>query len=295
VRPNVVLGLVIASSVATMFIAARERDKPAPPKPARHVVERPWLSHEDAAQLVDEDGALGPLFDGIDVGGRAPTPEQRAKVQAFARAHALSIDFKIAHDELLAVRLAVTYGGCCGYEGADWLANRLGRWSTGSCCVCGENTLTNDWAHGFDAGVHLRASVRVNRVEATWSQQLTAEELVERADALLGQQRDKVALAPTESWHSLGSGYYRLELPYPMMENDPITGSAWLASSRPDLGIIVHAERGTIVDVAIDVRANREPLERALTARYGHRRHDESWRRAGRIVRHDYEYLFTLA
>ena len=294
-RPNVVLGLVIASSVATMFIAARERDVPARPKPAHHVVERPWLSHEDAAQLVDEDGALGPLFAGIDLGGRAPTPEQRAKVEAFARAHSLSIDFRVAHDELVAVHLDITYGGCCGYEGADWLANRLGRWSTGVCCMCGEDTLTNDWAHAFDDGIHLRGRVRVNRVEATWAQQLTPEELIERADALIGKQRDQVALAPTESWHPLGNGYYRLELPYAPMQNHVPLGSGWLAGPRGDLGIIVHAERGTIVDVTIDAEANLEAFERAVTARYGHRRPDETWRRGGRVVRHDFELAFTLA
>lgn len=290
-RVNHALGLVIAGSVATMFIATREHAKPAPAAKPR-VAERPWLSHEDAAQLVEDDGALGPLFAGLELGGPPPTPDQRAKVQAFARAHAVAIDLQVANDELVEIHLAVTYGGCCGYEGADWLAHRLGRWSTGQCCVCGEETLTNDWTHAFDDGVHLRGLVRVNRVEATWTEQLTPAQLVERADAMLGKRRDKVALGPNESWHALGEGYYRLELSYPTMVSTAGLSSGWLHGARPDLGILVHAVRGTVVDVTLDRYIDPEPVERALTARYG-RRHYDGWRRAGHVVRRDLDYVFS--
>lgn len=276
-RVNATLGLVIAGSVATMVYAARERDKPAPKKPPPRVAERPWLSHEDAAQVVAEDGALGPLFEGITIGGSGPTPEQRAKVQAFARAHSFAIDFQMHDHELVGIHLDVSYGGCCGYEGADWLANRLGRWSTGVCCVCGPDTLVNDWAQST-AGVHLSGHVRVNRVEATWAVQLSADELVERADAMLGKVRGKIAIGPNEHWTSLGDGTYRLSLAY------PTTGQ------HRDFGIVVRTERGVIHDVSIDAYA--EDLESALTAFYGRQHHDESWRRGDHIVRHDYDYVF---
>jgi hypothetical protein len=74
------------------------------------------------------------------------------------------------------VRFAVTFGGCCGYEGADVLALRLSRPQTETCCGCGRGTWIDDWAITSDAGVYMRASVRVNHVAVRWQRALALPE-----------------------------------------------------------------------------------------------------------------------
>ena len=126
------LAAMVAGTVAV--IAGVPRREPAPPGRAHPSVgarERPWLTREATAQIVTVDGSLGPLFAGVELGGPPPTPDVRARINAFARANQVEIELDVADDTLVAVRFAVSFGGCCGYEAADVLALRLGRPDTG--------------------------------------------------------------------------------------------------------------------------------------------------------------------
>ena len=63
----------------------------------------------------------------------------------------------------------MTYSGGAGYEGADVLALRVGRPSTGGCCVCiGPDRWINDWVFATEDGEYVRARVNVNRLVVRW-------------------------------------------------------------------------------------------------------------------------------
>jgi hypothetical protein len=184
-------GMLVAMAIGTVamvWVVSRHAAPEHAPRSRPHRIESPWLTHEAAAELIGPDGTLGPLFAEVTLGGLAPEPEVRAQIDEFARANGVQVRFEIVDDELVAIRLDVSFGGCCGYEGADVLALRLQRPSTGRCfpIYFGQHdTWINDWSRSED-GINMHASVRVNRVAVRWERDDTLPELLERADRLVG-------------------------------------------------------------------------------------------------------------
>jgi len=228
----------------------------------------PWLSREASAQLVGDDGEPGPVFEHAIVGGSAPSPEVRERIAAFARANHISIALDIADGMLAAIRIEVTYGGCCGYEGADVLALRLHRPHLGGGCTCPvDQVLPNDWAFTTADRVHGRVRARAGTIGVRWEAALSLPDLLERADALLGQRASDVREAERPRWIEIEPGRrYLLEQPY---DFGTIAGYCWPPplGGRDDLGFQVATEHGRITDVSFVIGDEADPS--ALDARWG--------------------------
>lgn len=275
------LAAMVVGTALVLAAGARRAPDPEPPAP-RRPLESPWLTPQAAAEITGPGGSLGPLFEGVELGGPAPPAATRARIAAFARAHDVEIELEIIDDEVAAVRFSVLYGGCCGYEGADSLARRLGRPKTFTCCGCDESWI-DDWAIALDGGVHLRGSVRVNRVMIRWERELKLDELVERADRLLGAERVAVGMASRDRWIEIEPGRrYVLELPY--------ADERYPMSSGDALRLQIGAKAGRIVEIWFAVRVDestREAIDEVLRARWGRPRANadvRTWRRPDRIV-----------
>jgi len=267
------IGAMVAGSVLVIAGGSpRHADKPKPAAPER---ERAWLSREAAAQIVGPDGQLGPLFAGVDLGGPMPTAEVRARIDAFARANDVEIAFEARDGELVAIRFAVTFGGCCGYEGADVLALRTHRPRI-SDCSASPWEWRDDWATS-DGITYARARVRVNRFAVRWEAALTMPELIERASLLVGEPTARLRDSERERWKELEPGTrFALEVPFS------------LDQYALDVATIeLRAEHGRIVEVSLPWRID---ADEALRARWGRPRiHDETstWHAADRSVTAD--------
>jgi hypothetical protein len=285
--------LLFAASIALwipVLVVAARRHAPPPHAPAvQHAHERPWLSPEAAKQVVGERGELGPLFADVTLGGSAPSRDTRDRIAAFARANNVDIRFEVADDELRAVRFAVTYGGCCGYEGADGLARRLQRPRKYDCCDCpSPPDWYDDWNATIDDGTTARVHVHINRVEVRWEATATLPEVLDRAEQLIGMDKASVRAAAGDRWTELVPGVqYRLELPFKF-------GGG---SERGDLGLRVTTERGRITEVAFATRDRIE--DDVLHARWG-RPHvsaetdAHTWRTHGRVITVDGDLAPTV-
>ena len=274
---------MVAGTVFVMAFAGR-RSEPATRTVAPPVHgERPWLAPEMAARIVGAGGTLGPLFADVRLGGPAPSPATRARIEQFAREQHVEIDLDVAHDELVAVRFAATYSGCCGYEGADTLALRLERPSTGSCCVCGENRWIDDWKVATGDGLEVTARVRVNRVEVRWRRMLALPELLERAEAMIGQPASDVGEAAGGDWIEVDANQYLRAIPYAHRSSLP-----YVAARRDEPGVQVVAEARTIVEVSFTVPdPGDDAVTAALRARWRAPRIREStwqWARSGHRI-----------
>jgi hypothetical protein len=285
-----VLLCTIVVEVALFFVLAR-----SPTSAAAHSVRRapkvdvPWLSHEAAAQLIGPDGAPGPLFEGLDLGGPPPSPVERRRIAAFARANGIAIDLDIADDELAAIRLDVTFGGCCGYEGADVLALRLHRPTRGANDCMVPEWWPNDWV--FSSGdAYARVALRFGRVTVRWEAPWSFAEMLARADSLLGTQVADVSAASHGHWITAAPGRYLLEVPYVFdgyAFADPLP-----VAERDDLGLMITAEHGQIVEVAFRVNID---WHSELDERWGsaHEVDDDdgwTWRVPGRVVHQPYDW-----
>ncbi|HEX7699447.1 MAG TPA: hypothetical protein VF403_01960, partial [Kofleriaceae bacterium] len=258
------LWTMIAGSVAVMLIAARRPDPRPAPTPLR-AHERPWLSPEATRQIIGPEGGLGPLFSDVELGGSAPAPEVRARIAEFARANDVDIRFEVVAGELVAVRFAVTFGGCCGYEGADTLGRQLGRARTWSCCNCKPDWV-DDWAITLDNGVHVRGHVHVNRVEVRWEQAANLAALLDRAETVTGKTRASLRESADDRWTDFASDRSLLEVAYPFGgANDD--GFAVRLAARDDLGLHVVTRRGRVVEVAFRLRDVQDADELAATLR----------------------------
>jgi hypothetical protein len=276
------LAAMVAGSMVVIAFGSR-RAPAAQPEPVRARAETPWLTRELAAEVIGPGGNLGPLFTGVILGGTPPLPAVRARIAEFARAHDVEIALEIADDELRAIRFEVTYSGCCGYEGADTLANRMNRPSTGGGCLGGEPTWIDDWSATFEDGVHMRASVRVNRVIVRWERAATFGELLEKADSLLGSTRMTARHDAHDRWTEVEAGrVYKLEVPYPGFGEWPWGG---------ELGMDVTAKHGRIAEVSFEIRNQGDALPDvpgALKAHWGRPQMGNTtwtWRTPDRIVR----------
>ena len=277
------LAAMVAGTMLVVVAGARHETASPPPTP-RVPPEAPWLTREAAAEIIGPGGALGPLFTGVVLGGSAPLAAVRARIAEFARTHDVAIDLEIVDDEVAAVRFEVMYGGCCGYEGADTLAARIGRPKIGGGCTGDGPSWLDDWAATVEEGVHFRASVRVNRVLVRWEPVATFDELLERADRLLGADRGAVSRKARDRWIEVEPGrHYRLEVPYPLRGPRPY---------RDELGMDAVVEKGRIAEVSFSIRdPDAEPTKvpAVLRSHWGRPRvhADEptwTWHRPDRIV-----------
>lgn len=277
---KILVGAMVTASVLAVAWGARDRDAPAPPVSARPIAEVPWLSKEAAAQIVAEDGNLGPLFVGLSPGGPAPSAEQRERIARFARDNRVQIDLEVADDELVAIRFDVTYGGCCGYEGAEVLALRAHRPRFGGGCSGGPSTWLNNWAVWYDDGTYLRARVAHNRAVFRWERRLTTEEVLARAEAVLGKDIAKVARAAGDRWSTSATGTRVLEVPY--------VQGPWEFAQQSDFGLSITAERGRVVELGVVLRGTYEHrVEDILRARWGRptvRDTTWTWHRGDRVI-----------
>jgi hypothetical protein len=287
---KVILGLMLAGTALVIFLGARH-DEPAPLPPPVHA-EVPWLSKEAAAQVVQPGGALGPLFGDVHLGLPVPADAQ-ARIAEFAKVNNIEIKLDVIEGDLAAIRFSVSYGGCCGYEGVDVLAHRMGRPETGNCCVCGPNTWFNDWTSVSDDGVHMRARVRVNRLSVRWEKTATLAQIVERADGLLGADRDAVAKSAGDRWYEIESNRrYLLEVPFPVPSNTDY-GSPPRLEDRADMGMFLTAHAGVITEISVELREpyngadDTSEIPRLLKARWGRPKvgeYDWTWRTSDRTV-----------
>jgi hypothetical protein len=264
VSAKTILCTMIAGSVAVMLIAARRPDpRPAPPTLREH--ERPWLSREATRQIVGPEGGLGPLFSNVELGGLAPAPEVRARITEFARANDVEIRFEVVAGELVAVRFAVTFAGCCGYEGADTLGRQLGRARTESRWDSGPDW-ADDWVVTLADGVHVRGHIHVNRVEVRWERAANLAEVLDRAESVLGKTRASVRESAGDRWTEVMQDRYLFEVPYPffMMESFAVPVSL---IGRDDLGLRVETERGRVAQVSFALRYLEDTDEVAATLR----------------------------
>ncbi len=270
-----------------MGFGGRRATEPKPTIPPPRVHEAAWLTPEAAAQVIGPGSRLGPLFAGVDVGGPPPSPEMRTRIDAFARANHVDIAIDVADDEVVAVRFAVEFAGCCGYEGADVLALRLGRPKTYDCCDC-EGSWADDWGIATEDGLRLRAHVHVNRVEVRWERPASVPEIVERADGLIGTEVARAARGAGYHWTEILPGeQYMIEVPFP---TTVFTG--YRDSYRENVGIVADARGGKIVETSFALRGREhseiEDAVSAMRARWGRPRKtgdDElTWRTRDRIV-----------
>jgi hypothetical protein len=278
VSAKIMLGAMVTASVLAVAWGARDRSKPAP-REAR-AAERPWLSKEAAAQIVGDGGTLGPLFGTLTLGGLAPTAEERARIEAFADKHDVSIRLETQGDELRAIRFSVEYGGCCGYEGAEVLALRAHRPSRGGGCMGGPSTWVNHWALAHDDGTYLRASVEHNKATFRWEQTLTTDEVLARAEQVFLVDTAMLADHARDRWSSLGGGMFVLEVPYDQ--------GNWESALRSGLGFTLTTEGRRVNELSIIVRStNDRSVEEILKARWGRptiRDEQWTWRKGDRVI-----------
>lgn len=272
------LWMLIAGSVLAMVVAVfrgQSHPAPKPVKPRAH--ERPWLTHEAMQQLVSPGGGPGPLFGALTLGGTPPAAEQRKRIEEFARTNGIEIRFDVAEDELRAIRVGVTFGGCCGYEGADTLGRLLHRTKIyPDCCDC-RGTPADEWSSESDEGVAIHGQVAVNRIDVRWEAMLTLPELLDRAEAIAGRPRATVRAHAGDRWHDHTVDQV-LDVPFAFGPD----------GYDVDRGLHLDVERGRIAGVSFSLHGvDTDELAATLRKRWGrpHVGHDEwTWRTADREI-----------
>lgn len=269
-----VLWLLLAGSVAAMVMAVR-RSAPAIELPDEPIIvrahERPWLATDALDQVFGDAGLPGPLFADLVLGGRAPSTESRARIAKFEKDHDVEIHLDTKDDVLVAIRFAVTFGGCCGYEAADKLGSRLARPWTENGCPAPKEYL-NTWSYAASPQVELRAHVAVNRVEVRWEAIPTLAQLLARAETLIGQNRQVVGEAYGDHWRELESDHlFLLEVPYPFGFRREYFGEPPKLVERDDLGFKVTVDRGVVTGVKLVIHQldDYDLLRDALEKRWG--------------------------
>jgi hypothetical protein len=295
--------VLLVGSVVVTVVAAAVHTNPAVKRPVAKKVERPWLSPVAEAQIFGPGGLPGPLFDNVDVGGPPPSPEVRRRIADFARANDVDIRLEVAEGELAAVRVAVTFAGCCGYVGADALADRLRHQpGTADCSTCGP-AWVDTWGYPLDPRVHVRGHVHVNRVELQWERTESFVELLDRAEALFGKAPAALREAARDRLTEFEPGRYLLQVPF-VFDPGFVLQSAWGGVwTRDDLEVELAAEHDRIAAVAMTIRGNEyeKGAEAALRARWGRPEiaggpsETWTWHRDDRTITVELGYPTTIA
>jgi hypothetical protein len=275
---------MIAGSVAVMVFAGRRPDPKAAIMPAPRAHERPWLTRDANDQIVGPGGVLGPLFADVTLGGDPPSPETRERIAEFARENHVDINFDVAHHELRAISFGVTFGGCCGYEAADSLGARLERPKKydGSDR---RGDWVDDWSFAIE-GVHVQANVNVNRVELRWEPTITLDEMLDRAESLVGKTRASIREVAGD--HFIESvGRYLLEVPYPFMRAE--------SYMRSVDGFELVFDHGRVSDVSIALQSPADSdLLTSLRARWGKSHIDEDSTTTWHVRNHTIKAILDL-
>lgn len=275
VNHRAVLWLLVAGSVGVMVYAVnRSRVEPVEePLPVVHAHERPWITDAAIDEVLGEGGGPGALFSDVAFGS-TPTAMTRARIEQFAKTNDVEIRLETKADQVTAIRFAVTYGGCCGYEGADRLGRRLGRpWTEDGCPAPKE--WVNTWTFQGSDTTLTRVHVAVNRVEIRWEPLLSVPQLLERMEKLVGQPAASVADEFGDHWRELEVDHrYLLEVPFLFGFKNYIFSEPPKLAQRDDLGIMVTIERGVITGVKITIQdmSDFDPLREGLEKRWGHPR-----------------------
>ena len=271
-----------------VFHGARPQPAPVAAKPRVH--ERPWLSHEAMRELVAEDGGPGPLFADLSLGGPPPSKESRTRIAEFAGANGITIDLDVADHELTAIRVRVTFGGCCGYEGADTLGRLLHRTQIYDDCEDCRGTPANDWSGASSDSVAIHGHVEVNKIEVRWEARLTLPELLDRAEAIAGQPRATVRARAGEHWRETATDSV-LDVPFLFM-NDGY-------GNRHGLHLAI--EHGRIAEVSFELHGEgMDALGDLLRKRWGKPKITDgtwTWRTPGRVITanpEDYHAAFVI-
>ncbi len=291
------LAAVIAATALGIWAAPRPKDPP-PSAPGR-APERPWLSKQAAHQLFGDwerwgRQGPGPLFDGVVLGGPAPSDEVRKRISAFAHDNDVRIDLEILRDEVTAIRVEVVYGGCCGYEGAEVLALRLGRRMWGSRCRGDEMLWITDWSFPTDGG-YARFHAQHNRIKVRWEASATLDDVLERADRLVGSSRIIARVAAGDRWVEIMPGRkYMIEVPAPWLEI-PLLGASWPTWNDANHGLwLLTDSRGVErVDLAIARDLEAYPALRARWGRPRIRGDLRTWVTKDRVITAEYSAAGT--
>src|SRR3569623_3171613 len=271
-----------------LLAASIPRPAPSPLPKCAHMTERPWRTRVAQDQLIGLDGGPGPLFAGLTLGGPAPSPEQSAAIAQFENANGGVIHLDVRDDTLGAIRLSITFGGCCGYEAVDVLGMRLSRPRVYDCCDCSDYTPQDDWAFEPVVGVHARFHTHVNTLTVRWEPALTNEEVLDAAEAMFGESIDKLKRASGHRIREAEPHEYVVELPYDA-PRPPFEG-------RPSIGMHVSTHAGAVREVSLeligDPPADVEyaPVEKVLRKRYGRPHVDAEtgelvWHRNGHTIK----------
>jgi len=277
--------------IAGICLMAASIPRRHPHAPARrvHKTERPWLTRDAQDQLIGENGAPGPLFAGVTLGGLPPTQDQRDAIAQFANANAVDIELEVRDDTLTAIRASVTFGGCCGYEAVDVLGRRLSRPHLSLCVDCDDYVPVDDWAYEPEHGVHVSFHTHVNTLAVRWEPALSTDEALDAVEAIVGERIDKLKRAAGDRLTEREPHEYLLGLPY------DASRPAFEGTRKPGMAVRVHA--GVITEVELDVfiegdEESRAPIEKLLRARFGRPRIDAetgawTWHHDGHAIAAD--------
>ena len=278
-------GLIVGTGIFVLVAATWQHPEPVA-EPAVEYQQPQWLSKEAAAQIFGPDGTLGPVFEGAALGASPPLPETRARIAAFAKAHNVDIELEIRDDELRAVTFAVTFGGCCGYEGVDVLALRLGRPRYSESCG-GDKEWIDNWVINGD-GVRVRLRANVNQLTARWEPMVTLPALLDQAEGLLGQRVATAKRAAGDRWREVDPYFHMIDVPFAFVSDPQWTATPSLRGRR-DLGLLLQENAGEIVEVTFALPPLDDATQTLLDTRWGKPRFDpetstRSYRKAGRVI-----------
>jgi hypothetical protein len=273
--------MIVVGLVAMAVVIWGRRDDVPPAAIPEPVPEKPWLSRAAADHILGPYGSPGPLFTGVTLGGAAPSAEIREHIAAFARENDVSIDFEVADDELVAIRFDVTFGGCCGYEGVDALAARIGRPKHLGGCGGEQTFFYDNWSHANEDGTHVRGTVRVNRLSLRWERTVALDDVLARAERVLGTDRTEISTVANDRWLELETGKrYLLEMPYAFGKHD------WqpARSRASERGMELVTDRRIVTAVTLTTPEDRARLK----ARWGKPRVSGDdlwvWHKQGRTI-----------
>ena len=255
------LWMLIAGSVLAMVLSViYGAPQPAKKPPPVHAHERPWLSREAMEQLVSPSGGPGPLFASLTLGGPPPDADTRNAVEAFASVNGIEIHLDVEDGELAEIRVGVTFGGCCGYEGADALGrllHRTRRYPDESA----RGVPSDRWNIVSDEGVNIHARVVVNRIDVRWHALWTVPELLDHAEALAGRPRATARARAGDRWHDDSVDDSWLDVPF-AFSNHPAE------SDQP--GVHIAVEGGRVSDISFSLwPVDVAELRKTLRTRWG--------------------------
>jgi len=267
---KVMLAAMLLGTPTVMVLGARPESAPPVAEKPRTYTEKPWLTREAAAELVAPGGRPGTLFAGVILGGSEPPAPIRERIAAFATQHGIDIELEMNEGNVTAIRATVIYDGGFGYEGADMLGLRFERPAYGGCGS--GHTWINDWSLALGSGVYARVSIRVNRVEIVWGPTLPVDEVLARAESLLGKSASELRRSLGDRFHATDTYSASVEIPLDLVSfPDENSERAYVLSGHHRTRIHIVEGRAAMVLLDLDNFTSEAEANtrRALDARWG--------------------------